>query len=159
MTRGLEIFSVSGKVAAITGGGGVLCGAIGEGLARAGARVAVCDIFEDKAQAVAERCCVAGSEARAYKMDVLSLDSIREQCDAIYRDFERVDILINGAGGNLKEATTSVDLPFFDLPLGAFEKVDLTTVKYTLTLEPRSTKSFEYVLRTYHGDREESWRP
>jgi len=123
MTRGLEIFSVSGKVAAITGGGGVLCGAIGEGLARAGARVAVCDIFEDKAQAVAERCCVAGSEARAYKMDVLSLDSIREQCDAIYRDFERVDILINGAGGNLKEATTSVDLPFFDLPLGAFEKV------------------------------------
>jgi len=42
---------------------------------------------------------------------------------------------------------------------GEFEKVDLITVKYTLVLEPRSTKSFEYVLRTYHGDREENWRP
>jgi len=42
---------------------------------------------------------------------------------------------------------------------GDFEKVDLITVKYTLVLEPRSTKSFEYVLRTYHGDREEDWRP
>ncbi len=42
---------------------------------------------------------------------------------------------------------------------GGFEKVDLDTVKYTLVLEPRSTKSFEYVLRTYHGAREENWRP
>ncbi|OHB80169.1 MAG: hypothetical protein A2Z25_02295 [Planctomycetes bacterium RBG_16_55_9] len=42
---------------------------------------------------------------------------------------------------------------------GEFEKVDLITVKYTLTLEPRSIKSFEYVLRTYHGAREEDWRP
>jgi hypothetical protein len=42
---------------------------------------------------------------------------------------------------------------------GEFEKVDLRTVKYTLVLEPRSTQSFEYVLRTYHGTREEIWRP
>jgi hypothetical protein len=42
---------------------------------------------------------------------------------------------------------------------GQFEKVDLRTVKYTLVLEPGSTQSFEYVLRTYHGTREENWRP
>ena len=42
---------------------------------------------------------------------------------------------------------------------GAFEKVDLDTVKYTLELQPRSIKQFEYTLRTYHGDREEDWRP
>jgi len=42
---------------------------------------------------------------------------------------------------------------------GQFEKVDLKTVKYTLVLESRSTKSFEYTLRTYHGTREEDWRP
>ena len=42
---------------------------------------------------------------------------------------------------------------------GEFEKVDLDTVKYTLVLEPRAAKSFEYVLRTYHGAREEDWRP
>jgi hypothetical protein len=42
---------------------------------------------------------------------------------------------------------------------GQFEKVDLNTVKFTLDLRPRSVKKFEYVLRTYHGDREENWRP
>ncbi len=42
---------------------------------------------------------------------------------------------------------------------GAFEKVNLNTVKFTLDLQPRSTKKFEYVLRTYHGTREEDWRP
>jgi len=42
---------------------------------------------------------------------------------------------------------------------GQFEKVDLDTVKFTLDLKPRSVKKFEYVLRTYHGDREENWRP
>jgi len=42
---------------------------------------------------------------------------------------------------------------------GAFEKVDLNTVKFTLDLQPRSAKTFEYVARTYHGVREENWRP
>ena len=42
---------------------------------------------------------------------------------------------------------------------GAFEKVNLNTVKFTLDLQPRSVKKFEYVLRTYHGTREEDWRP
>jgi hypothetical protein len=42
---------------------------------------------------------------------------------------------------------------------GAFEKVNLNTVKFTIDLPSRSVKKFEYVLRTYHGDREEDWRP
>jgi hypothetical protein len=42
---------------------------------------------------------------------------------------------------------------------GAFEKVDLTTVKFTLDLQPRSAKAFDYVVRTYHGIRQQDWRP
>jgi len=42
---------------------------------------------------------------------------------------------------------------------GAFEQVDLDTVKFTLLLEPRSKQEFEYVLRTYHGARAEDWEP
>lgn len=42
---------------------------------------------------------------------------------------------------------------------GQFEKVDKNTVKFTLTLEPRSSKQFGYVLRTYHGERQQDWRP
>jgi len=41
---------------------------------------------------------------------------------------------------------------------GAFEKVDLDTAKFTLLLKPRSSRTFEYVLRTYHREREEDWR-
>jgi len=41
---------------------------------------------------------------------------------------------------------------------GEYDKVDLNTVKFTLELEPRSSKEFEYVLRTYHGTREQDWR-
>ena len=41
---------------------------------------------------------------------------------------------------------------------GEFEKVDMDTVKFTLELKPRSAKKFEYVLRTYHGTREDNWR-
>jgi len=42
---------------------------------------------------------------------------------------------------------------------GEYEKVDLTTVKYTLDLQPRSAKTFEYVVRTYQGVRQGDWRP
>ncbi len=40
-----------------------------------------------------------------------------------------------------------------------FEKVDADTTKFTLTLKPRSKREFGYVLRTYHGQRQESWKP
>ena len=118
-----DLFGLKDKVAVVTGGGGVLGGAIAEGLAQVGARIAVCDIFEEKSVEVAVRCRAAGGEGRPYKMDVLSTDSIQENCDAIYKDFGRVDILLNGAGGNQKQATTSPELPFFNLPLDALERV------------------------------------
>jgi hypothetical protein len=61
------------------------------------------------------------------------------------------------------EIKRNFDTQYWDIEntgdFGDFEKVDLTTVKYTLTLEPRSVKSFEYVLRTYQGDRQEDWKP
>ncbi|MBM3334359.1 SDR family oxidoreductase [Candidatus Sumerlaeota bacterium] len=123
MSKGAEVFSVAGKVAAVTGGGGVLCSTMARALADAGARIAVCDILEDMARTVADDIRRQGGDARPYKMDTLSLDSIREQCAAICHDFGSVDVLINGAGGNVKEATTSADLSFFDLPLSALERV------------------------------------
>ncbi len=61
------------------------------------------------------------------------------------------------------EIKRNFDTQYWDIKntgdFGDYEKVDLTTVKYTLTLPPRSTKSFEYVLRTYRGERQEDWRP
>ncbi|NOX61892.1 MAG: SDR family oxidoreductase [Chloroflexi bacterium] len=118
-----RLFDLEGKVVAATGGGGVLVGEMCRGLARLGARVAVLDIFEQAAQRVADEINEAGGEAIAVQMDVLDKASIEAGLKSILDRFETVDILINGAGGNKKQATTSPELSFFDLPEDAFQWV------------------------------------
>jgi len=111
-----NLFALPGKVAAVTGGGGVLCRAMCHALARAGAKVAVLDLLEPAARKVAEEIVAAGGEAMAVPVDVLDKASVQAACDAVRARFGRVDILINGAGGNKPQATTSPELSFFDLP-------------------------------------------
>lgn len=119
----LDMFNLAGKVAVVTGGGGVLGGAIAEGLAGAGAAVAIADLLPDMAQACARRIMDAGGRAGGYAMNAFDRDSIQSCCDAVVRDFGRVDILINAVGGNMKGATTSPEQSFFDLPAEALQKV------------------------------------
>ena len=118
-----RLFSLQGKVAVVTGGGGVLCAAICHGLASAGAKVAVLDLMEPAAQRVAQELTASGGEAMAAKADVLSKESMEAARDAVLARFGRVDILINGAGGNKPQATTSPTLSFFDLPQDAIQWV------------------------------------
>ena len=114
-----ELYGLPGKVAAVTGGGGVLCGTMSRALGRIGAKVAVLDLFEEAAQRVADDIVNEGGEAIAVQCDVLDRASLEAARDAVLARFGRLDILINGAGGNKKQATTSPDLPFFDLPADA----------------------------------------
>ena len=116
-------FDVSEKVAVITGGAGVLCTTMSKELAKAGVKVAVLDIAEDKAQEVAEDIVNSGGEAIAVGVDVLDLESLTRARDIVLQAFGRVDILINGAGGNKTAATTSPSLSFFDLPQDALQWV------------------------------------
>ncbi len=116
-------FDIGGQVVAITGGGGVLCGAMSKMLAAHGAKVAVLDLFEDKAKGVVEEIKAAGGEAVVVKCDVLDKASVETACKAVVDAFGTVDVLINGAGGNKKEATTGPDLSFFDLPADALQWV------------------------------------
>ncbi len=118
-----ELFNVQDKVVVATGGGGVLVGAIARGLAKAGAKIAVLDINETAALRVADDIVQAGGEAIGIKMDVLDRASIHAGLTTTLERFGKVDILINGAGGNKKQATTSPDLAFFDLPEDAFQWV------------------------------------
>lgn len=119
----LDLFDLKGKVAVVTGGGGVLCGAIAEGLAGAGATVAVADLLPEMAQACADRITAAGGTAKGYLINVFERDTIQACCDAVMADFGRVDILINGVGGNMKAATTSPEQTFFDIPADTLQKV------------------------------------
>ena len=114
-----KMFDVSGKVVAVTGGGGILCSVMAEALAEAGAAVAVLDLRQDAAAEVVKKITSQGGKAVAVCVDVLKRESIEEAHKQVVDSLGPVDVLINGAGGNKKEATTSPELSFFDLPESA----------------------------------------
>jgi len=94
-----------------------------KGLGKAEAEVAICDIVGTDKDKVISKFEKEGMKAKSYYIDVMDIEKIKTCYSDIMNDFERVDILINAAGGNVKEATTSEELSFFDLLLSAFEKV------------------------------------
>lgn len=115
-----QLFDLTGKVAAVTGGAGVLCSTIVQMLAAHGARVAILDLDGARARALAE---MIGPNALGLGADVLDRASIAAAVAQIESAFGPVEILINGAGGNKPQATTGADLSFFDLPPEAVQWV------------------------------------
>lgn len=115
------MFDVKDKIAVVTGGGGVLCGAMAQALAQGGATVAVLDLMEEAANKVAAQC---GNGSIGVKCDVLSPDSIKAAAQTVVEKLGRVDILVNGAGGNKPAATAMPGgQSFFDIPPDAFQWV------------------------------------
>lgn len=118
-----NLFSIKDKVVVITGAGGVLCGCMAKALGAHGAKVAVLDLNLDAANSIADEIKTTGGAALAVKCNVLEKDSIETAKDEIVKSFGKVDILINGAGGNHPKATTSADMPLFDIPAEAIQFV------------------------------------
>ena len=104
---------LSGKVAVVTGAGGVLCSAFAKVLARAGAKVALLDLNYDAADKFAQEIVEEGGVAKAYKCNVLDKEICYAVADQVQADFGPCDILLNGAGGNNPRATT--DKVYFEL--------------------------------------------
>lgn len=119
----LNQFRLAGKVAVVTGGTGVLGGAMAHGLAAAGAKVAILGRRADKAAEVAAAIVAAGGEALPLPADVLDADSLRAARASLLANFGRVDILLNAAGGNMPGATVFGDLTFFTMQPADFERV------------------------------------
>lgn len=129
-------FDIKGKVAVLTGAGGIICGTMAREMAKKGARVALLDIFLENAQKIADSIASEGGDALAVKADVLNRESLVTARDAVVAHFGAVDILVNGAGGNKKEATTSPDNSFFALDQEAFKWVfDLNVTGAVLTTQ------------------------
>ena len=118
-----ELYDVSDKVAVVTGGAGVLCATMCRALAQWGARVAVLDVNMDAAAKLASQICATGGEAVAVRCDVLDKDSLENAAQEVMNRYDRVDILVNGAGGNKPQATTNPERSFFDLPADALRWV------------------------------------
>lgn len=97
---------LSGKVAVVTGAGGVLCSDFAAVLARAGARVALLDLNFEAANSFAEQIKAEGGIAKAYECNVLDKEMCDKVASEVQNDFGACDILVNGAGGNNPKATT-----------------------------------------------------
>ena len=104
---------LTGKVAVITGAGGVLCSYFAKVLARAGAKVALLDLNEEAAQRYADEIVQEGGVAKAYKCNVLEKETCYAVADQVEKDLGKCDILVNGAGGNSPKATT--DKEYFEI--------------------------------------------
>ena len=105
--------NLTGKVAVVTGGAGVLCSVFVRALAQCGAKVAILNRSLDKAEALAQEVCAEGGQAIAVQVDVTNADSVRAAHQEVLQRYGKCDILINGAGGNNPRATT--DKEYFEL--------------------------------------------
>ena len=126
-----SLFDLSGKNIAITGGAGVLGAALAEGFSEVGARVTILDLAEERAIEVAGS---LGKKHRGAGINVLDRQSIQDAFDFCMTEMGSVDILVNGAGGNHPNATTGVDMKFFDIPKESLEFV--TGLNLTGTIMP-----------------------
>ena len=117
-----ELFSLQGKVAVVIGGTGVLCGEMAEGLAGAGAAVAIVGRDAAKAQARLDKITQGGGRAAFFACDTTAKAGLRQLLADVLQKFGRVDILVNGAGVN--SAT-----PFFDIPEEEFDRILTVNLK------------------------------
>lgn len=112
MNKNVLNTDLSGKVAVVTGAGGVLCSEFAKVLARAGAKVALLNRTQEKAQKFADEICDEGGIAIAYGCNVLDKAQTHAVADQVLRELGPCDILVNGAGGNNPRATT--DREYYD---------------------------------------------
>jgi len=115
-------FDLSGRVAVITGGYGVLGGSMADGLTAAGARVALLGRRRDAAMEKVEQLRERGGEAIALVADALDQGQLRRARAELLEMWGRVDILVNAAGGNVQRARTDTQ-SVFEMPLDAFDEV------------------------------------
>jgi NAD(P)-dependent dehydrogenase (short-subunit alcohol dehydrogenase family) len=118
------MFSLTGQVAAVIGGGGVLAGTMATGLARAGADIAILDVSRENAEQRAKSIATLGRQAIAVVCDATSRASLEQALDEILEHFGHVDILINAAGVNS-------GTPFFEITEAEWQRlidIDLKSV-------------------------------
>ncbi len=108
---------LNGKVAVVTGGGGILCSVMAQALAECGAKVAILDLREENAKKAADAINAAGGTAIGVAANVLERESLQNAEKVVAEKFGKCDILINGAGGNHPKGTTTKEY---------LEKADLT---------------------------------
>jgi NAD(P)-dependent dehydrogenase (short-subunit alcohol dehydrogenase family) len=118
-----KAYDFTGKTIAITGGGGVLCGEMARCLAGCNANIVILDRDMSLGEKVVDTLKGTKGKHKAIFIDVLDKTKVQEAANKTYAEYGKVDILINGAGGNNPKATTSAEMSFFDIPSEAIQFV------------------------------------
>lgn len=118
------MFDLTGKVAVVTGGGGVLGGSISKSLVKAGVKVVILDIREENVNNRVKELEELGGEAFGVVSSVLDVEDLKKTRQTLLDKWGRIDILINAAGGNLPGATLTEEQTIFDMKIEDFEKVN-----------------------------------
>ena len=118
-----ELFNIEGLSVVITGSAGVLCGHMAASLAQRGAKVCIVDYDAKGAEKMAESIKTDGNFATWVQTNVLDKEQVENALSHAVQTMGKVDALINGAGGNKKDATSSPPREFFDLPDDAIRAV------------------------------------
>ncbi len=124
--------SLKNKVAVITGGNGVLGGAIAKGLATQGVKVGILGRSVETVQERVSEIENSGGTAIGLVADVLNKEQLQAAKEKIEKEFGQIDILVNAAGGNMKGATINPDQTIFDLDLDDLDKVSQLNFKGTV---------------------------
>ncbi len=118
-----ELFSIAGKVAIITGAGGVLGGNIAKHFIQQGAKVVAVDIRQEPLDARVAELKEYGEDVIGIIGNVLDVTSLEKLADEVVKKWGKIDILLNIAGGNMPKATLEPDQNFYDMDIAAWEKV------------------------------------
>lgn len=118
-----EQFSIEGKVAVITGAGGVLGGSIAKSFIEQGARVVAMDIRQEQLDVRVDELRALGGEAIGLIANVLDMENLEKAAADIVERWGSVDILINVAGGNMPGATLTESQTIFDMKIEDYDKV------------------------------------
>ena len=138
-----NLFDIQDKVIAVTGAAGILAGGTAKYLQEQGAFVIYLDLFQEKvdetvaeAKKISDKCC-------GYACNVLDQDALDSVYEKIMTDVGRIDVLINGAGGNMPSATIGPDQDVFDLEMGDYSKVLDLNLKGTVMPTMTFAKAFK----------------
>ncbi len=132
--------NLNGRVAVVTGGGGVLCAGFAKSLAKQGVKVAILDLNESAAQKVADEINADGGVAIAVGCNVLEKESMENARNVIAEKLGTCDILLNGAGGNNPKGTTAketlerIDLIEKDENIKTFFDLDANGISFVFNL-------------------------
>lgn len=132
--------NLKGRVAVVTGGGGVLCADFAKSLAKQGVKVAILDLNEAAAQKVADEINADGGVAIAVGCNVLEKESMENARNIIAEKLGTCDILLNGAGGNNPKGTTTketlekIDLVEKDENIKTFFDLDANGISFVFNL-------------------------